>query len=214
MKRNDKKIMLILLLIMGAGSAPAAFAEAVKRAPAANNSGGGQDVAVQRLLRQLTSEKEEALAKNAELEKRIASLEADLSKAQKKAGNTEETVGRYKEVYSEANGRIVDMQGKMKELVSKFRDTIAVLKKTEQEKTRLAGELAGKDAAIAQHVKNNARLYALNMELLEKYKNKGVMDALLEREPVTQLKRVEVETIGEKYRNEMDDLVAETVAKP
>lgn len=208
MKRSDKKSLLMLLILLGMVGSPMVNAE-VRRAPAANNgSGGGQDVAVQRLLRQLTTEKDQALAKNMELEKRIETLEKDLEKAQKKAGNTEETVGKYKEVYSEASTRITDMQGKMKALVTKFRETIAVLKTTEQEKSRLAGDLAGKDAIIAEHVKNNARLYEINMELIEEYKNKGVMDALMQKEPVTQLKQVEVEALGEKYRNEMDDLVA------
>lgn len=214
MKRSDKKMLLMLLLMLGVAGTPLASAEAVRRAPAANTGGGGQDVAVQRLLRQLTTEKEEAVAKNLENEKRIKQLEAELAKAQKKAGNTEETVGKYKEVYSEASNRIMSMQDKMKALVSKFRETIVVLKSTEKEKNRLAEELAGKDAIIAQHVKNNARLYSINMELLDKYKNKSVMDALMQNEPVTQLKRVEIETIGEQYRNEMDDLVAGTETQP
>lgn len=214
MKRSDKKMLLMLLLMLGVAGTPLASAEAVRRAPAASTGGGGQDVAVQRLLRQLTTEKEEAVAKNMENEKRIKQLEAELAKAQKKAGNTEETVGKYKEVYSEANSRIMSMQDKMKALVSKFRETIVVLKSTEKEKNRLAEELAGKDAIIAQHVKNNARLYSINMELLDKYKNKSVMDALMQNEPVTQLKRVEIETIGEQYRNEMDDLVAGTETQP
>lgn len=214
MKRSDKKMLLMLLLMLGVVGTPLASAEAVRRAPAASNSSGGQDVAVQRLLRQLTTEKEEAVAKNLENEKRIKQLEAELAKAQKKAGNTEETVGKYKEVYSEASNRIMSMQDKMKALVSKFRETIVVLKSTEKEKNRIAEELAGKDAVIAQHVKNNARLYAINMELLDKYKNKSVMDALMQNEPVTQLKRVEIETIGEQYRNEMDDLVAGTETQP
>ncbi len=214
MKRSDKKMLLMLLLMLGVAGTPLASAEAVRRAPAASTGGGGQDAAVQRLLRQLTTEKEEAVAKNLENEKRIKQLEAELAKAQKKAGNTEETVGKYKEVYSEANSRIMSMQDKMKALVSKFRETIVVLKSTEKEKNRLAEELAGKDAIIAQHVKNNARLYSINMELLDKYKNKSVMDALMQNEPVTQLKRVEIETIGEQYRNEMDDLVAGTETQP
>lgn len=214
MKRSDKKMLLMLLLMLGVAGTPLASAEAVRRAPAASTGGGGQDAAVQRLLRQLTTEKEEAVAKNLENEKRIKQLEAELAKAQKKAGNTEETVGKYKEVYSEANSRIMSMQDKMKALVSKFRETIVVLKSTEKEKNRLAEELAGKDAIIAQHVKNNARLYSINMELLDKYKNKSVMDAFMQNEPVTQLKRVEIETIGEQYRNEMDDLVAGTETQP
>lgn len=214
MKRSDKKMLLMLLLMLGVAGTPLASAEGVRRAPAANSGGSGQDVAVQRLLRQLTTEKEEAVAKNLENEKRIQKLEAELAKAQKKAGNTEETVGKYKEVYSEASNRIMSMQDKMKALVSKFRETIVVLKETEKEKNRIAEELAGKDAIIVQHAKNNARLYAINMELLDKYKNKGVMDALMQNEPITQLKRVEIETIGEQYRNEMDDLVAGTETKP
>lgn len=214
MKRSDKKMLLMLLLMLGVSGSPVTSAEAVRRAPAANSGGGGQDVAVQRLLRQLTTEKDQAIANNQELEKRIQQLEQKLEKAQKKAGNTEETVGKYKEVYSETSNRLIDMQGKMKDLVGKFRSTIAVLKATEQEKAKISNDLAQKDAVIAEHVKNNVRLYEINRELIEKYKNKSVMDSLMQHEPVTQLKRVEIETIGEQYRNEMDDLVAGAVEQP
>ena len=50
----------------------------------------------------------------------------------------------------------------------------------------------------------NARLVQVNRELLVHYEKKGWLDAVLQREPLTQLKRVEIENIAEEYQDKID----------
>lgn len=207
MKRSDKKLILMCMMLLSVCGSNLASAE-IRRAPAASGSAQAPDAAVQNLLKKVTAEKDQALVHGQELEKRVADLEKQLALAKQKSGSNEETLGKYKEVYGEATSRITEMQGKMKELIAKFRANIVDLKAAEQEKARLSKALEEKEAMLAEQEKNNQRLQAINLELIDKYKNKGVLDALLQKEPVTQIKRVNVENETEKYRNEMEDMVA------
>ena len=46
-------------------------------------------------------------------------------------------------------------------------------------------------------------LYETGLEVLDKYKNKGIWDAFMQQEPVTGLNEVEVENIIEEYRHRL-----------
>jgi chromosome segregation ATPase len=60
--------------------------------------------------------------------------------------------------------------------------------------------------AQAQCVTDNAQLYTLGGELLKHYENKGFGDVLAVKEPFTQIARVKLETLGQSYRDKLDDL--------
>ncbi len=52
---------------------------------------------------------------------------------------------------------------------------------------------------------HNARLCTIARELVEKYEQKGVGDALAQKEPFTQVQRVEVEKLMQEYLDRIDD---------
>jgi hypothetical protein len=47
----------------------------------------------------------------------------------------------------------------------------------------------------------NMRLYQINTELVERYRAKGVWDAVLQREPITQIRDVRDEALAQEYRD-------------
>jgi len=53
---------------------------------------------------------------------------------------------------------------------------------------------------------NNAKLYAVSQELMARYQRKGVWDAILQREPVTGLKQVQIDNILQDYKDKIDAL--------
>ena len=53
--------------------------------------------------------------------------------------------------------------------------------------------------------KKNMALYDLNVEILDRYRNKGVWSALLQAEPFTQIKKVEINNILQEYKEKLDD---------
>ncbi len=80
------------------------------------------------------------------------------------------------------------------------------LKKTTAEKQGVQAELKRKTQDLAHCTSNNAELCVIADELLTKYRNKGVGAALLEREPLVQVKKVELEQLSQKYREEIEQL--------
>ncbi len=58
--------------------------------------------------------------------------------------------------------------------------------------------------AIDMCEKKNLALYNLNMEILEKYKSKGVWGSFIQAEPFTQIKRVEIENTLQEYKGKLD----------
>ncbi len=60
----------------------------------------------------------------------------------------------------------------------------------------------------------NLALYRLSTELVEHYRSKGVWDALLQKEPVTQLKDVEIENLLAEYRDKLNAARTEPTLPP
>ncbi|TCV89520.1 hypothetical protein [Sulfurirhabdus autotrophica] len=73
-----------------------------------------------------------------------------------------------------------------------------------QEKVKLEASLATRGQSLASCEKKNITLYELNVELLEKYKNKGFLDSLLQNEPFTQIESVKIESAVSDYRDKLD----------
>lgn len=78
------------------------------------------------------------------------------------------------------------------------------LKKTIGEKQTLQSGLKKSTQDLAHCASNNAALSIIADELLTKYRDKGVGAALLEREPLIQVKKVELEQLTQKYREEIE----------
>jgi chromosome segregation ATPase len=109
------------------------------------------------------------------------------------------------------------VEAKIQELSEALRKTAAekdelaskharALKEHEGERGRLEGEMRALDAELKrtkQRVdsceEKNARLCIIAQELLERYEKKGVFDSVLQAEPLTQFKKVELEKIVQEY---------------
>ena len=50
----------------------------------------------------------------------------------------------------------------------------------------------------------NKKLYQYQVELLNRAQQRGSFDALLENEPIVQMKRIEMENLMEEYRDKID----------
>jgi chromosome segregation ATPase len=176
---------------------------------------GGDDGAAmaraQMMLRQLSQEKEAVQAENAELKKQLASIESKIASLKKektsldqKLGSSQSLVSRYKENTEMLRDRIVKDNERMKELVQKFKELIAAFKVVEQEKAQLKVTLEQNRQELLTCAENNVKLVKNNEELLHQYVQKGVWASLSQAEPVTQLKKVEVEKMAQEYQNTID----------
>jgi len=72
------------------------------------------------------------------------------------------------------------------------------------EKEGLQGELARTSQKLQRCETHNARLCELTDELLQKFQDKGVVSAVLQREPLTQIQKAEMERMVQAYQDEMN----------
>lgn len=119
-----------------------------------------------------------------------ASVAAKASRLEKdiETANNEKTELRTQ--LDEAAKRNEELSGQRKQLEQDLKNTtVAVAKQNEQRKFCEA---------------NNGELYRIGRELVDWYTSKGAVNAILEAEPFTRMKRVEMENLLETYRDKLE----------
>jgi chromosome segregation ATPase len=84
-------------------------------------------------------------------------------------------------------------------VVEKYKAQAARLRETTEAKAVLEAQLAKTTSELQDSEKKNLALYRLNDDLLRQYNDKSSWDALLQREPVTGIKGVEIENLLQEY---------------
>jgi chromosome segregation ATPase len=152
------------------------------------------------MLRQATTEKMALQQQVTDLQKQVDTLTKQLvdvraassakqaSLAQQMSGNSDK--------WREANEKVG-------EDLKAAREKLKVSNQTSME---LEQNLKSQTDNFSQCYANNKKLYDINKELLVKYKDKGAMAALLQKEPFTGVSQVEVENLIQDYQYKLDDL--------
>jgi chromosome segregation ATPase len=143
----------------------------------------------QRMLRQMSQERDALQAENARFKSEIEELNRKLG-SQKKTSESALAKSR------EGNAALSE----------NLQKTAQNLRQIEMEKTQLQATVADQAQLIESCEASNVKLLQINRELLVDYDKKGFMDAMLQREPLTQLKRVEIENIVQEYQDKIDHL--------
>ena len=178
-------LLTLILLALIVGQITKARADTARRDP------DDQRVLAkaQYLLKQVSSERDALKADNAQLKTQLDAANARLAAQQKKSG---EAIAKYRENTSSLGDHLREMTEKNQQLSA---DLLAT-KNDDMERTQQVRTCAD----------NNLKIYQISMELANRYRKKGVFDALLQKEPVTQLKRVEIDNIAEQYKDLLGDL--------
>jgi chromosome segregation ATPase len=114
----------------------------------------------------------------------VAELTGKLQTSQQALTQSEASLAKWTEAYKEAAN------------VARTRDADAKLLQTQLgQTTQRAEDCEGK----------NVKLVGIGNELLDLYQAKGPLTGLLEREPLTQIKRVELENLVQDYQDKLFD---------
>jgi chromosome segregation ATPase len=145
---------------------------------------------VQGALRKASDDLREASAARAQMSARVAELEAQLVQAKQQA----EAV-----------------------LAAKDRHLAQALKVRDSEQAELKGRADASSKQVLECSEKNQRLVNLGAELLDRYRHKGVADALAQRDPVLGLRDVQMFNLVQDYRDKLDaekfNLVSRTVSR-
>ncbi len=153
--------------------------------------------ALQSELEKAGKEKEELASENRKIRAGAGSLASSVAALEKKVAVSEGRAISLEARNSQIGERLAAVEAERAALEQKERQTARTLKEREKDLKTLDGKY---DRCAEQ----NARLCLIGGELVEKYRNKGVMTSLLHKEPVTQIKRVELEKLTREYREKID----------
>lgn len=144
----------------------------------------------QRLLRQVSQERDALQAENSQLKNQVNDLN-------KRLGSLKKTSENALAKSHESNSA----------LSANLEHITLNLRQTETAKNQLQETVVDQAQQIESCETNNVKMVQINRELVDRYEKKGAVDALLQREPLTQLKRVEFENIVQEYQDQIDKLI-------
>lgn len=173
-------------------------------------------------LRRMQLLQKKAMEEKSALEQEKADLTKQLSDLNAQTGSLKEEGARAKQKSAvlakelevqRAQGTALqdDVKRLNEELLALQKKSQAEHEQADQDKKKLESLLADRNQSIESCEQKNMKLYELDNELLSRYKDKGVLDALFQDEPVTQIKDVEMESAVQEYR---DKLETQRVEKP
>ncbi|NJN52451.1 MAG: hypothetical protein HC809_12530, partial [Gammaproteobacteria bacterium] len=151
--------------------------------------------------------------RHAKLKVELKELQDELDSARKEADTTKTKLGRTAQDLANSRakgdglqGAFDTLKGRFEELVAQYRKTAELLRDVEAEKSNLAALATDYSDRVELCERNNGALYDATLELIDSYEHKGFMAVLGQREPVTRLKRVEIENRMDEYRRVAEDM--------
>lgn len=137
---------------------------------------------LQLMVRQLSTEREALAAENAKLKSEV-----------------EDVRKKFGDLRTKAQSALTQFKEQSNDLGEKLRENQARVLELETVNTRQAEE-------FNTCMKKNVALYDSHRDILRQYEKKGVFASLLQREPLTGIKQVEIENLIEDYRERIDPL--------
>lgn len=143
-------------------------------------------------VKAVSAKAEAARRQAAEAAKKLAALEQDLAavQAERDALTT----------------KLAESEQQLAKISEQHRATEAERLRLDGVRVRLEASVAGQKQTIGVCEDRNARLHAVGLDLLEKYRTKGCFDSALQNEPFTGLRQVEIENAIEDGRDKLDEL--------
>ena len=146
-----------------------------------------------------------ALGKELEtLKKKTGEIESSVVRANRSRAAAEKEAEALKQGKIELSEKITQLEKQFSESQLSLRDTRQSLQQETSQKQRLEQNLGTRDKELGVCETKNKKLYQYQVELLNRAQQRGSFDALLENEPIVQMKRIEIENLMEEYRDKID----------
>ncbi len=113
-------------------------------------------------------------------------------------------ISRLEKEIELANNEKTDLRARLAEAGKQNEDLSGRRKQLEQDLKSITISLAKQNEQRQLCEKNNGELYRIGRELVDWYSGKGAFNAILEAEPFTRIKSVEMENLLENYRDKLE----------
>jgi chromosome segregation ATPase len=182
-------------------------------AEGARREGGGDTARLQMMVQQLNTDKANLTADNAKLKAELDKTKKELDAAAKERDAGTQKLGRNSQDLANSQAKADALQrsfdtlkSRFDQLVEQFRGMVATMKELEQQRDQLNVNVADYAARVTACERNNDALYKSALELIDLYDRKGMFTSMMQHEPVTKLKRVQIENLMDQYRQSADDM--------
>jgi chromosome segregation ATPase len=153
-------------------------------------------------MRKSQQELESVKVDNESLQKEISGME---EKCNHKVASLEERVSRCTEQIEKLVENRDQYKDKLEETVKIVKERNEMIYKLSAENEELKSGLQVTTSTLKRCEKHNSRLSKLAEELVVAYENKGIGASLIQSEPFTQIKKVELEKLIQQYRDRIDN---------
>ena len=185
---------------------------AMGQAGAADDKKGGEQLRrLQQRLHAVEQEKSQLVQGKSELDGQLKDGADKLVQARRSA----DAAGRQRAVLEKElkatvgdkdalAGKLAEAEKALAETAQRLGETTALLRAAEAAKRQLETNLATRTLALSECVAKNASLHGLGVTLLRQYEEKTCFGNGMQRELLTQIKRVGVENMVDEYRDKLD----------
>lgn len=178
-------------------------------AHAQESRGGGGAVGAQMVaeLQQLSAESASLKAENAQLKRQLAAAQTERDALKKGTQATDIRIKSSQAALARSNAadaseqqKIAQLQAGEEQLIAKFRELVATLRKTEIEAATAKQTLAMRQQELKVCSDRNEALYKLDAAVLAHFERQGFWTRLASDEPFTRIERVRLANFADESR--------------
>jgi len=171
------------------------------------SGGGGELQKIMQQYQQVAAEKTALQAQVAQMKKDLDAATAELASVKKERdvakahqGVPPAAVAQATAARESAEHTLDQSKQRMLELTTRFRETAGLLRDVEGDRTELRKELLERQRAYDACVDDNAKLYDMNDEVLNRYAHVGLFTKASASEPFTKITRTRLDNMAIEYR--------------
>jgi chromosome segregation ATPase len=179
-------------------------------------SGGGESARIMQQYQQVAAEKSALQSQLAQAKKDLEAAQTELAAVKKDRDSQKARAGAAATATAEAT-RLTAAQAtteknleqykqRLAEVVTKFRELAGNLKEVEADRNTLRADLNKREAAYQTCVNDNAQLYDLSMQVLDRYEHVGLFTKVGASEPFSKVTRTRLENVADEYREQAKQL--------
>lgn len=135
---------------------------------------------------------------------RVSRLSREVKAEQNKREETEKELGQTRQELSATREQLARTEARLAETAKNLNDTRQTLAMTDDAKKNLEIIKVQNEREIAVCEDKNGKLYQYGRELMARYEKKSCGEFLVQKEPFTGFKQVEIENLLEEYRDKLD----------
>lgn len=203
--------MILLALYLSTGTVSAQV----------ERSGGGANAQLAAQYQQLMAEKSQLQTENGKLKadldaakKQVDAQTQELRAAKAGSNGAQSALAAAQATGQRAEQNLALVNGKLQELIGRFRETATTLRQVETERTDLQQQMVKGEKALDQCAQRNDQLYQINAEILNRYEHEGIFARITAAEPFTRIKRTQIENIALEDRQRADALRIQSAGPP